>query len=142
MIDVLWIKDNEVTHAFEIENTTGFIAAIARGSNLPAQAKRFMVLPEERIDDLARKLSDPSVAHDYERYGWRKIFYNRLEDFCERPKSKGASTEHALDRIMESPMPAKFGAPATGRARRTRKVPAEQLRMDSDDEPLRGVGDS
>jgi 16S rRNA G966 N2-methylase RsmD len=133
MIDVLWIKDDRVTHAFEVENTTGFIAAIARGSNLHAAAKRFMVMPEERVEDLQRKLSDPSVARDYEYFGWQRIFYNRLEDYYERPKSMAAKVATTLSAIVEKPMFAKFGVPSVRRPGRAQRVPAGQLRMGGDD---------
>lgn len=129
MVDVLWIKDDDIKYAFEVENTTGFIAAIARCSNLSEETRRFMVLPEERIGDLERRLEDPSVARDYENYGWRRIFYNRLEELMEGGKVAKMSLEEVLEYVTENPMMAKFGAPVTRETRRSKSAAKEQLGM-------------
>ena len=134
LIDVLWLRSDVVTHAFEVENTTGFIAAIARGSNLPIKTGRFFVLPEERDDELNAKLADPSVAQDYHKYGWKRVYYNRLQDHYERSGHKKKLSRSFLKEIVGKPMVAKFGAPLrTARRRKGRQAHASQLPLQEEE---------
>jgi hypothetical protein len=74
-------------------------------------------------------LEDPSVARDYENYGWRRIFYNRLEEFMEGGKVAKMSLEEVLEYVTENPMMAKFGTPVTRETRRSKSAAKEQLGM-------------
>jgi len=88
-IDVFWFKNGEVTHEFEVENTTGITEAIVRGSNIPStETKRFIVIPEERHDFFYRKISEPMLKEKVDEYKWRLIFYDALKTFYERNKKK------------------------------------------------------
>ena len=88
-IDVLWYNKNEITHEFEVENTTGITEAIVRGSNIPTKkTKRYIVIPEERQDFFYRKISEPMLKEKVDEYGWRFIFYDTLKSFYEQNKRK------------------------------------------------------
>jgi len=88
-IDVIWCDKERITHEFEVENTTGIIEAIVRGSNIPGvKTKRFIVIPEERKDFFYRKISEPMVNEKVYEYGWQFIFYDALKTFYERSKRK------------------------------------------------------
>ena len=88
-IDVLWYNKNEITHEFEVENTTGITEAIVRGSNIPTtKTKRYIVIPEERQDFFYRKISEPMLKEKIDEYGWRFIFYDTLKTFYEQNKRK------------------------------------------------------
>jgi len=84
-IDVVWYENGEVTHEFEVENTTGITEAIVRGSNIPStKTKRFIVIPEEREDFFYRKISEPMLKDKVDEYNWRFIVYDALKTFYER----------------------------------------------------------
>lgn len=85
-IDVLWLVNNEIKYAFEVENTTAILEAINRGANISYNVKRFIVLPEERRDFLRRRLKEPIIEENLEKYNWRFVFYNRLNNFYEENK--------------------------------------------------------
>jgi len=88
-IDVIWIDQRQITHEFEVENTTGITEAIVRGSNIPGtKTKRYIVIPEERQDFFYRKISEPMLKEKVEEHGWRFIFYDALNIFFERTKRK------------------------------------------------------
>jgi len=88
-IDVIWIDQKQITHEFEVENTTGITEAIVRGSNIPsADTKRYIVIPEERQDFFYRKISEPMLKEKVEEYGWQFMFYDALKTFYERNKRK------------------------------------------------------
>jgi len=50
-MDLLWIDGNEVVRAFEVECTTSMTSGLQRGSNLPQNVPKTMVIPEEREND-------------------------------------------------------------------------------------------
>lgn len=88
-IDVFWYKENEITHEFEVENTTGITEAIVRGSNiLNPNTKRYIVIPEEREAFFKRKTSEPILKEIIEEYDWDFIFYDTIKSFYEKNKSK------------------------------------------------------
>jgi len=89
-IDVIWYNnDGEITHEFEVENTTVMTEAIVRGSNIPDKsAKRYLVIPEERQDFFSRKLEEPLIKELVDEYGWEFIYYDALKSFYESNKRK------------------------------------------------------
>ena len=61
-IDVIWHDDGRVKFEFEVENTTAITEAIVRGSNIPHdKIRRIIVIPEERERLLHRKLEEPMI---------------------------------------------------------------------------------
>ena len=88
-IDVLWYNEQDITHEFEVENTTGITEAIVRGSNIQnKKAKRYIVIPEERQEFFFRKISEPMLEEKVGEYGWQFIFYDSLKTFYEQNKKK------------------------------------------------------
>ena len=89
MIDMLWLtpKDGRffVAYAFEIENTTDFIAAIQRGSNLSRETPKIMVLPDERQQELKRT-QDPMFVSNFRNYQWRYMTYCALDKIASMRK--------------------------------------------------------
>lgn len=86
-IDVVWYYKGEITHEFEVENTTGITEAIVRGSNIPStKTKRYIVIPEERQDFFYRKISEPMLKEKVEEYSWQFMFYDALKTFYEKNK--------------------------------------------------------
>lgn len=88
-IDVVWHYKGEITHEFEVENTTGITEAIVRGSNIPStKTKRYIVIPEERYDFFYRKISEPMLKEKVDEYSWELIYYDALKTFYEKNKAK------------------------------------------------------
>jgi DNA modification methylase len=78
-IDLLWYKDGEINTVFEVENTTAMTEALRRVSSLPYPTIKYMVLPDERADQLARKLKSPMFQQWFEQDKWQVIYYDSLE---------------------------------------------------------------
>jgi hypothetical protein len=65
MIDLLWVHHRSVIAAFEVEATTTMTSALVRGSNLPAEVPKYLVIPEERLEQFERKMKSPMFAERF-----------------------------------------------------------------------------
>jgi len=79
-IDLLWYKDGKITTVFEVENTTAMTEALRRVSSLPYPTEKYMVLPDERVGQLSKKLKSPMFAQWFEHDKWQVLYYDSLED--------------------------------------------------------------
>jgi len=77
-MDLLWLRGNRVEMAFEVESTTTMTSGLLRGSNLPRDVKKTMVLPEEREVDFRRKMESPLFREHFERDSWSLMYFNAL----------------------------------------------------------------
>ena len=77
-IDVLWLKNNKIEIALEVENSTGFMSAIRRCSNLELDIKKIMVLPDKREKKLL-KIPDPLFIESFKKYQWTYGLYSEVE---------------------------------------------------------------
>ena len=84
MIDQIWFsKKNKIICIFEVENSTGFTAAIQRASNIETEIPKFMVIPNYREKELL-SIKDPLFIETFKNYTWKYICYdeiNRLLEF-------------------------------------------------------------
>jgi len=88
-IDVIWHEQGKITFEFEVENTTAITEAIARGSNIPHNhLKRIIVIPKEREKLLSRKMKDPMISENIKKDDWKFIFYQELENFFNKSGKK------------------------------------------------------
>jgi len=79
MIDLIWLSnENEIVSIFEVENSTGFISAIQRASNIEKQIYKFMVIPDEREKEI-QLINDPLFIKSFRDYNWKFITYSGLE---------------------------------------------------------------
>ena len=86
-IDVIWHDEGRVRHEFEVENTTAITEAIVRGSNIPHDnIKRLIVIPEERENLLSRKMRVPMLNENIVKNNWEFIFYKDIKQFFEKNK--------------------------------------------------------
>lgn len=78
MIDTLWLskRTDRVECVFEVENSTNFISAIVRGSNLEKGIPKFMVVPRYRETELSN-ISDPLFLTSFRDSNW---CYTTYED--------------------------------------------------------------
>lgn len=77
MIDMLWVKDNEVKAAIEVENSTSFTSGIQRASNLEEGIKKIMVLPNKRESEFL-SIQDPLFVEGFNKYNWGYLFYSDI----------------------------------------------------------------
>lgn len=77
-MDLLWLNGDRVVRAFEIEATTTMTGGLLRGSNLPADTPKTMVLPEEREGDFQRKLQSPLFRKHFEEEGWSRLYFDSV----------------------------------------------------------------
>ena len=88
-IDVIWHEQGRIAFEFEVENTTAITDAIARGSNIPHNhLKRVIVIPKEREKLLYRKMKDPMINENIVKSEWKFIFYQDLEKFSSKQSKK------------------------------------------------------
>ncbi len=88
LIDILWIRGKNVIAAYEVENSTSMTEALKRGSNLPSTVPKYIVLPQEREDQLKRKLKSPLFSESFEKDSWSHIFFEVLEAAYGKEKGK------------------------------------------------------
>ncbi len=78
-IDVIWHEQGRINFIFEVENTTAITEAISRGSNIPHNhLNRLIVIPKEREKFLFRKMKDPMINENINKYEWKFIFYEDI----------------------------------------------------------------
>ncbi|MEW6295498.1 MAG: DNA methyltransferase [Candidatus Diapherotrites archaeon] len=88
-IDVVWHDRGRIAFEFEVENTTAITEAISRGSNIPPNnLRRVIVIPKERENLLYRKMKDPMINENIVKQDWRFIFYQDLENFFNKKHKK------------------------------------------------------
>ncbi len=87
-MDLLWIKNNFVEYAFEVECTTSMTSALQRGSNLNRNVKKVMLLPADRMRQLARKMKTPMFGERFEQDNWAIILFDVLYNHWNKDKAK------------------------------------------------------
>lgn len=103
-IDVLWYEEGKIKYEFEVENSTAITEAIVRGSNIPHDdIKRLIVIPKEREKLLYRKLSEPIFKERLEEYKWQFIFYSNLEKYFNKNKSKEKIYLNEFSKLFQMP---------------------------------------
>jgi DNA modification methylase len=105
-IDVLWIQNNEIAYAFEVEYTTAITEAFNRCSNIPEeyQAKKFIVIPRERESLLSRKINSELLKERVEKEQWRFIFFDDLDRFYEMNKGEKKIEFKEFEGISKTPL--------------------------------------
>ena len=87
-IDLLWIKNDKIEYAFEVESTTSITSALLRGSNLEKFIKKVMILPADRMKQLDRKMKSPLFHERYEGDNWSIILFDVLYKQWDKDKAK------------------------------------------------------
>lgn len=77
MIDIVWVKDNNIEYAVEVENSTNFTSGIQRASNLDKLITKIMVLPNKRREEFLG-IRDPLFIDSFKKYNWGYIFYDDI----------------------------------------------------------------
>jgi 16S rRNA G966 N2-methylase RsmD len=87
-MDLLWLDGNTVVRAFEVECTTTMTSGLQRGSNLPADVPKTMVIPEERENDFERKMKSPLFSEHFAKDNWTLAYFNALREAFTKTKAK------------------------------------------------------
>ncbi|NBH82202.1 hypothetical protein D7X88_04670 [bacterium C-53] len=87
MIDTIWIDQNNIKCIFEVENSTNFTMALQRASNLNESIPKFMVIPDERENEL-NKVSDPGFIKMFHDYNWRYLTYQQIRRMASSQKTE------------------------------------------------------
>ena len=107
-IDVIWHDGGRVKYEFEVENTTAITDAIVRGSNIPHEIKRVIIIPEERESLLYRKMRDPIFNEQVNKYGWKFMFYSDIKKLYEEcAKIKKIDLSEAFNKQFKEPKEAR-----------------------------------
>jgi 16S rRNA G966 N2-methylase RsmD len=77
-IDLLWYKEGTIHALFEVENTTAMTEALRRASCVPYHTAKYMVLPDERANQLTKKMKSPMFGQQFERDKWQVLYYDTL----------------------------------------------------------------
>jgi 16S rRNA G966 N2-methylase RsmD len=103
-IDVVWFTTEEITHEFEVENTTGLWSAIVRGSSIPnTKVKRFMVIPDERLRTFNDRLNVPVLQERIKQEKWQYILYDTLKVYFDHLKRKKQFNSDEFNEISKNP---------------------------------------
>jgi 16S rRNA G966 N2-methylase RsmD len=87
-MDLLWLEGNEVVRAFEVECTTSMTSGLQRGSNLPQNVPKTMVIPEERQQDFERKMKSPLFSERFEKDHWTLAYFDALREAFTKSKAQ------------------------------------------------------
>lgn len=87
-IDVLWLQGTLVEAVFEVEATTSMTEALKRGSNADPRVPKYLVIPEEREDQLLRKLRSPLFGERFENDSWKCLFSETLDRAFQRQRGR------------------------------------------------------
>jgi len=101
-IDILWLEGNLLKAAFEIESTTSMTEALKRGSNIDSSVPKYMVIPQEREDQLLRKLRSPLFGERFQQDSWKCIYFEALEHVYQKQKAKLDVTDLVEKKIAKA----------------------------------------
>jgi hypothetical protein len=87
-MDLLWLDGDRVVRAFEVEGTTTMTSGLQRGSNLPTEIPKTMVIPEERENDYERKMKSPLFSEHFAKDNWTLAYFNALREAFTKTKSR------------------------------------------------------
>jgi 16S rRNA G966 N2-methylase RsmD len=87
-IDLLWLEGNRVNAAFEIEATTSMTEGLKRGSNIESSVPKYLVIPQEREDQLLRKLRSPLFGDRFTKDSWKCLFFEAVDRAFQKEKGK------------------------------------------------------
>lgn len=77
MMDCVWIKDGKIAAVFEVENSTNFIDAVGRASNIEAEIPKFMIIPERRIQELLNN-KDSMFVNSFKENSWQYLMFEDI----------------------------------------------------------------
>lgn len=87
LIDVLWLNQERIVSAFEIEKSTSIYSGMLRladlASSLPGQADLYLLAPDARAKDVRVQFSRPALAQTRAAHELAFIPFSALVQHCE-----------------------------------------------------------
>ena len=77
MMDCVWIKEGKISAVFEVENSTNFIDAVGRASNIDSSIPKFMVIPDRRLQELLN-YKDQLFVTSFRDNAWLYLTFEEL----------------------------------------------------------------
>jgi DNA modification methylase len=77
MMDCVWIKEGKISAVFEVENSTNFIDAVGRASNIDSSIPKFMVIPDRRLQEL-QNYKDQLFVTSFRNNAWLYLTFEEL----------------------------------------------------------------
>lgn len=77
-IDILFVKNKSIHYAFEIENSTNIIEALHRNSVLESSIPKFIVIPNNREEELLGK-KEPLFIESIQKNHWQYLLYSDID---------------------------------------------------------------
>jgi hypothetical protein len=102
-IDALWLGGVRVDTVFEVEATTSMTEALKRGSNIDPRVPKYLVIPQEREDQLLRKLRSPLFGEHFQQDSWKCLFAEVLDNAFQRQGGKLDVTTLIAKRVAKNP---------------------------------------
>jgi len=78
MIDTVWVTKDSIGVVFEVENSTDFIGAVSRSSNISSIIPKFMIIPERRLKEFLN-YKDSLFVDSFNANNWKYIMYEDLK---------------------------------------------------------------
>ncbi len=104
MIDLLWITGKNVVAAFEVESTTSMTSGLVRGSNLSTSVPKYLVIPEEREEQLKRKMKSPMFTEWFENDNWQILYFDTLRNNYKKLKNQTETIQKLVNQKVSSAM--------------------------------------
>ena len=98
-MDLLWLKGENVKSAFEVEATTTMTSALLRGSNIPKDVRKVMVIPEARESDFKRKMESPLFREHFDNESWNLAYFGALRQAFTKTK-ESTSIENLIGKKL------------------------------------------
>lgn len=99
MIDLVLVLEREIKCIIEVENSTSITSALERGSHLKNEISRLIVIPDERVNFLARKMNEPLFADYYSKGNWKTKTYSEVDAVIDNSKKK-FSAKNSLESLI------------------------------------------
>lgn len=77
MMDCVWIKEGKIAAVFEVENSTNFVDAVGRASNIEADIPKFMIIPERRKQELLN-YKDSMFVNSFKENSWQYLMFEDI----------------------------------------------------------------
>lgn len=77
MMDCVWIRDGQIVTIFEVENSTNFVDAVGRASNIESEIPKFMIIPERRKQELLN-YKDPMFVKSFKEQSWHFLLFDDI----------------------------------------------------------------
>ncbi len=95
MVDMIWLKNEKIEKAIEIENSTNFTSGIQRASNMSNEIPKIMIVPNERKKEFL-SIKDPLFVKGFIFHNWSYLFYDEVEKL----QSMGLINNEALNKYL------------------------------------------